>query len=40
MGLRDRVPIGVIILTYAHIGAVQQMNVGDYFTQGHASACP
>jgi len=31
--LRDRVLIGTIIYTFAHIGAVLQMNVGDYFTE-------
>jgi integrase len=33
-GLRDRALIGVMIYTFARIGAVLQMNVGDYFTQG------
>jgi site-specific recombinase XerD len=34
MGLRDRALIAVMIYTFARIGAVLQMNVGDYFTQG------
>lgn len=33
-GLRDRALIGVMIYTFARIGAVLHMNVGDYFTQG------
>jgi integrase/recombinase XerD len=33
-GLRDRALIGVMIYTFARIGAVLQMNAGDYFTQG------
>ena len=33
-GLRDRALIGVMIYTFAQIGAVLQMNVDDYFTQG------
>jgi site-specific recombinase XerD len=33
-GLRDRALIGVMIYTFARIGAVLNMNVGDYFTQG------
>lgn len=33
-GLRDRALIGVMIYTFARIGAVLQMNVADYFTQG------
>jgi len=33
-GLRDRALIGTMIYTFARIGAVLQMNVGDYFTQG------
>ena len=33
-GLRDRALIGVMIYTFARIGAVLQMNVGDYFSQG------
>jgi site-specific recombinase XerD len=34
VGLRDRALISVMIYTFARIGAVLQMNVGDYFTQG------
>lgn len=34
MGLRDRALIGVMIYTFARVGAVLQMNVGDYFSQG------
>lgn len=34
VGLRDRTLIGVMIYTFARIGAVLHMNVGDYFTQG------
>jgi len=34
IGLRDHALIGVMIYTFARIGAVLQMNVGDYFTQG------
>jgi integrase/recombinase XerD len=33
-GLRDRALISVMIYTFARVGAVLQMNVGDYFTQG------
>ena len=33
-GLRDRALIGVMIYTFARIGAVLQMNVGDYYSQG------
>lgn len=33
-GLRDRALIGTMIYTFARIGAVLQMNVGDYFIQG------
>lgn len=33
-GLRDRALIAVMIYTFARIGAVLQMNVGDYFNQG------
>jgi integrase len=32
--LRDRALIGTMIYTFARIGAVLQMNVGDYFIQG------
>lgn len=33
-GLRDRALIGTMIYTFARVGAVLQMNVGDYFTEG------
>ena len=33
-GLRDRALIGVMIYTFARVGAVLQMDVGDYFSQG------
>jgi site-specific recombinase XerD len=33
-GLRDRAFIGVMIYTFARVGAVVQLNVGDYFSQG------
>jgi site-specific recombinase XerD len=33
-GLRDRALIGVMVYTFARIGAVLQMNVADYFSQG------
>ncbi len=33
-GLRDRALIGVMIFTFARVGAVFQMNVGDYYSQG------
>ena len=33
-GLRDRALIAVMIYTFARIGAVLQMNVRDYFSQG------
>lgn len=33
-GLRDRALVGVMIYTFARIGAALQMNVGDYFSQG------
>jgi integrase/recombinase XerD len=33
-GLRDRALIGVMIFTFARIGAVLSMNVDDYFSQG------
>ena len=32
--LRDRALIGIMIYTFARVGAVLQMNVGDYFSQG------
>lgn len=34
VGLRDRALIGMMIYTFARVGAVLQMNVGDYFVQG------
>jgi site-specific recombinase XerD len=34
VGLRDRALIGTMIYSFARVGAVLQMNVGDYFTQG------
>ncbi len=34
VGLRDRALIGTMIYTFARVGAVLQMNVGDYFVQG------
>lgn len=34
LGLRDRALISVMIYTFARIGAVLQMNVGDYCSQG------
>ena len=36
-GLRDRALIGVMIYTFARIGAVLQMNVSDYYSQGRRS---
>ena len=33
-GLRDRALIGVMVYTFARVGAVLQMNGGDYFSQG------
>jgi site-specific recombinase XerC len=33
-GLRDRALIGIMIYTFARVGAVVQMNVCDYFSQG------
>ncbi len=33
-GLRDRALIGIMIYTFARVGAVLQMKVGDYFSQG------
>jgi site-specific recombinase XerD len=32
-GLRDRALIGIMIYTFARVGAVLQMKVGDYFSQ-------
>jgi len=37
-GLRDRALIGTMIYTFARVGAVLQMNVADYFTQGRRDA--
>jgi site-specific recombinase XerD len=34
LGLRDRALIGIMVYTFARIGAVIQMKVGDYFIQG------
>ena len=34
MGLRDRALIAIMVYTFARVGAVLQMNVGDYFMQG------
>jgi site-specific recombinase XerD len=34
VGLRDRALIGTMIYSFARVGAVLQMNVGDYFMQG------
>jgi len=34
VGLRDRALIAIMVYTFARVGAVLQMNVGDYFTQG------
>jgi site-specific recombinase XerD len=33
-GMRDRALIGIMIYTFARVGSVLQMNVGDYFSQG------
>ncbi len=33
-GLRDRALIGIMIYTFARVGAVLQMKVSDYFSQG------
>jgi integrase/recombinase XerD len=33
-GQRDRALIGIMIYTFARVGAVLQMKVGDYFSQG------
>jgi len=33
-GLRDRALIGIMIYTFARVGAVLQMKVGDYISQG------
>jgi site-specific recombinase XerD len=34
LGLRDRALIGIMVYSFARIGAVVQMKVGDYFVQG------
>lgn len=39
VGLRDRALIGAMVYTFARVGAVLQMNVDDYFTQGGADGC-
>jgi site-specific recombinase XerD len=36
-GLRDRALIGTMLYTFARVGAVLQMDVRDYFTQGRRS---
>jgi integrase len=35
IGLRDRAVIGTMVYTFARIGAVVQMQIEDYFYQGH-----
>ncbi|WP_273453393.1 tyrosine-type recombinase/integrase [Nevskia ramosa] len=35
IGRRDRALIGLMVYTFARIGAAVQMKVGDYFFQGH-----
>ena len=35
VGLRDRAMIGVMIYSFARVGAVVAMRVKDYYTQGH-----
>jgi hypothetical protein len=37
-GLRDRAFIGITIYTFARVGAVLQMKVGDYFSRGRGGA--
>src|SRR5246500_1966601 len=37
LGLRDRALIGMMVYSFARIGAVIQMKVSDYFVQGHRS---
>ena len=37
VGLRDRALIGIMVYSFARIGAVIQMKVGDYFIQGRRS---
>ena len=39
-GLRDRALIAVMIYTFARIGTVSQMNIGDYFSQGRRAWVP
>jgi integrase len=34
LGLRDRALIGIMVHSFARIGAVIQMKVADYFVQG------
>jgi site-specific recombinase XerD len=34
LGLRDRALIGIMVYSFARVGAVIQMRVGDYFVQG------
>nr|XP_061800920.1 tyrosine recombinase XerD-like [Nerophis lumbriciformis] len=34
VGLRDRAILGVMLYSFARVGAVVKMNVGDYYTQG------
>jgi integrase len=34
LGLRDRALIGIMVYSFARIGAVIQMKVGDYFVPG------
>ena len=34
IGLRDRALIGLMAYSFARVGAVLQMKVGDYFVQG------
>jgi integrase len=34
LGLRDRALVGIMVYSFAHIGAVIQMKVADYFVQG------
>jgi integrase len=38
-GLRDRALMGVLVYTFARIGAAVQMDVGDYYQQGSAGGC-
>jgi len=33
-GLRDRALVGVLVYTFAHVSAVLQVNVGNYFSPG------